>query len=87
MTSLVTRDQSPPPTYQETLRVHPSAGGIDGVHDALDESLISSKAVLEVQGESAPLAAALALEKPNPLSRPMIRLYLICLLAYLSTAP
>src|ERR1700694_5497891 len=55
-----------------------------GVHDVLDERLLSCKGVYEVQGESAPLAAALALEKPRLLSKQMIRLYLVCIVAYLS---
>jgi len=85
MTSSASRDQSPPPTYQETLHVYPSLGGRNGVNDVLDESFISSKSVYEVQGESAPLAAALALEKPKAFSKQMVRLYLVCILAYLST--
>lgn len=58
----------------------------NGVHDVLDERLLNCKGVYEVQGESAPLAAALALEKPRLLSKQMIRLYMVCIVAYLSTS-
>jgi hypothetical protein len=72
---------SPPPRY-EGLVAYPSSPGVQRV---ADESYISSKSVYEVEGESAPLAAALALDKPKILSKQMFRLYVVCLLAYLST--
>jgi hypothetical protein len=72
------------PSYDQIVHSTPRSTSL-GVHDVLDESRISSKSVYEVQGESAPLAAALALDKPNFFSTQMIRLYPVCLIAYLST--
>jgi hypothetical protein len=66
-----------PPVYDETY-------GSLQVRNVFRESCIASKSVYEVSGESAPLAAALAIDKPKLLSQQMIRLYLVCLLAYLS---
>src|SRR5271170_1976970 len=75
---------SSPPKYEEAISQYARENG--HIHDVLDESYISSKSVYEVRGESAPLAAALALDKPHFFSKQMRRLYLVCLVAYLSTS-
>jgi len=77
-----------PPSYGETLNsdIRSSGTGVE-LHDVLDESYISCKGIYEVQGESAPLAAALALEKPKIFSKQMRRLYFVCAIAYLSMNP
>src|SRR5271170_2389305 len=75
---------SSPPKYEQTISPHTREEG--DIRDVLDESYISSKSVYEVRGESAPLAAALALDKPHFFSKQMCRLYLVCLVAYLSTS-
>jgi len=75
---------SSPPKYEEAISQQTREEG--DLHDVLDERWISSKSVYEVRGESAPLAAALALDKPHVFSKQMRRLYLVCLVAYLSTS-
>jgi MFS family permease len=59
-------------------------GSAHGVQDVFVESRMSTKDIVETKGESAPLAAALAIDKPKLWSRQMRRLYLVCFLAYLS---
>jgi hypothetical protein len=55
-----------------------------GVQDMLDMSRMSVEGLFEAQGESAPLAAALAIEKPKLFSKQMFPLFSVCFLAYLS---
>jgi MFS family permease len=75
---------SSPLKYEQTIYQPTREEG--DIRDVLDESYISSKSVYEVRGESAPLAAALALDRPHFFSKQMRRLYLVCLVAYLSTS-
>ena len=71
-----------PPKYEETISRNTREE--NNLHDVVEENFISSKLVYEVRGESAPLAAALALDKPQFFSKQMRRLYFVCLVAYLS---
>src|ERR1700737_3908550 len=68
----------------ETSHLSRGSSRRDGAHYVPDKRLPSFQGFYEVQGESAALAAALALEKPKLFSKQMVRLYFVCIVAYLS---